>query len=232
MNETRDVFNERKKELEFYYSVLVEFEDSENNKKDKIITTDNAKFFRILKSNYLLMMYNIVESTVTNGMREIYELVKRENCSYKDVIIEIQNIWRNYKIREVYNSSQELQAYTNRVKAVVDDITNNAPIILTRNMLNISGNLDAKTITSICDEHRIRYKIDKDACDCSKLKKVKDDRNALAHGSVSFSECARNLTLSDLEVIKDSVVNFLSYIIDAMDKYCDEKLFLQSSYEE
>lgn len=230
MIETIEIYDERKNEIEFYYSVMVDFEYSEINDENRIQTIDNAKFFRIMKSNFLLMLYNLVESTISTGIKEIYDSLKNDNCSYKDVISEIQNIWRNYKIREIYNSTSELKAYTNRVKKIVEDITNNAQIILKKNMLNISGNLDAKKIKDICDNHRIRYSIDK-TIDDSELTNVKNKRNALAHGTISFSECARNLTLSDLETIKNTVLNFISLIIQAMEKYCNEKLYLQKNNE-
>ena len=63
------------REIEFYYSVLVEMD---NGNKDIVNTINNPLFFRILKSNFLLMLYNIVEATVNTGMLEIYEKLKNE----------------------------------------------------------------------------------------------------------------------------------------------------------
>ena len=44
------------------------------------------------------MLYNLVEACIVSGMMEIYEDLKNDNCSYNQVIREIQDIWSKYKI--------------------------------------------------------------------------------------------------------------------------------------
>lgn len=220
---THEVFEDRKSEIEFYYSVMVDIDDES---KHTLNTIDNQRFFRIMKSNFLLMLYNLVEATFTTGMLEIYERLKRDNCSYEAVIDEIQRIWRDYKVKEVYKPDSRLATYTNRVKEIVTDITQNTPMILSKAMLGINGNLNAKQIKEICDRHRIRYRVTDDQ---SVLEKVKKKRNALAHGDESFSRCARDLTLADLEAIKDTVLLFISEILAGMDAYYDNKQYLRST---
>lgn len=222
MINTKETFEERKIEIEFYYSVLVEM-DNEN--KEIINTINNPLFFRILKSNFLLMLYNLVEATVTTGMLEIYQQLKNEACTYSELINELQDIWRDYKVKEVYLSSSELKAYTSKVENIVKNILEDTPLIFSRGMLNINGNLNAKKIKTICDKHCIRYRVIDDEM---KLEKVRKKRNSLAHGDESFSNCARDLTISDLENIKDTIFGFLTGIIDGMEKYYNEKQYLKN----
>lgn len=127
-------------------------------------------------------------------------------------------------IKEIYKPESGLTTYTNRVRNIVLDITQNAPLALTKGMLGINGNLNAKQIKDICDRHRIRYRVTDDR---QVLEKVKKKRNSLAHGDESFSHCARDLTLTDLETIKDTVIQFIQEILTGMEKYCDEKQFLR-----
>lgn len=221
MIQTHEVYNNRKEEIEFYYSVMV---DAEDETKNVLNTINNQLFFRIMKSNFLLMLYNLVEATFTTGMLEIYEKLKQENCTYSSVIDEIQKIWRDYKVKEVYKPDSQLVTYTNRVKSIVTDITQNTPIALSRSMLGINGNLNAKQIKDICDKHRIRYRVIDDQLT---LEKVKSKRNSLAHGDESFSRCARDLTLSDLETIKDIVLKFICDILDGMDNYYDGRQYMR-----
>lgn len=221
MRNTLNIYEERKKEIEFYYSILVDFDI---NGKNVANTIDNKLFFKILKSNFLLMLYNIVEATITTGMLEIYEQLRNEKCIYSSLISEMQNIWRNYKVKEIYHSSSQLKSYINRVEGVVNDIINETPIIFNKNMLDINGNLNAKRIKEICDRHRIRYKVVDDEMT---LERVRIKRNALAHGDESFSDCARDITISDLEKLKDTVFKFLTDITDGMKKYYDEKQYLK-----
>ena len=137
-----DVLDDRKSEIEFYYSVMVDFDNNTN----VLQTVDNQRFFRIMKSNFLLMLYNLVEATFTTGMLEIYDQLKSDECSYANVIDEIQNIWRDYKIKEVYKAESGLSTYTNRVHKVVLDITQNTPLVLSKSMMGINGNLNAINI--------------------------------------------------------------------------------------
>lgn len=219
---TNEVFEDRKAEIEFYFSIMVDIEDEAKN---ALNTIDNQRFFRIMKSNFLLMLYNLVEATFTTGMLEIYERLKQENCSYESVIDEIQDIWRDYKVKEIYKPDSGLTTYTTRVHKIVVDITQNTPLTLTKGMLGVNGNLNAKQIKDICDRHRIRYRVTDDHL---VLEKVRKKRNSLAHGDESFSRCARDLTLADLEAIKDTVILFIQEITSGMDKYYEERQYLRA----
>lgn len=96
MNRTIMLFEERKTEIEFYYSILKDL-DSSNG---KINTIDNARFERILKSNFLLMLYNLIEACITTGFIEIYEAIEIHGNTYVDLITEFQRIWSDYRVSE------------------------------------------------------------------------------------------------------------------------------------
>jgi hypothetical protein len=48
---------------------------------------------------------------------------------------------------------------------------------------------------------------------------VKTQRNDLAHGSISFSECGRQYTVDELERIKRQVVVFMRSILRSIGAY-------------
>lgn len=223
MIDTHTIFDERKQEIEFYYSILL---DIDNEKGNVINTINNKLFARIMKSNFLLMLYNLIEATISTGMLEIYEQLKNDECSYVSLISELQNVWRDYKVKEIFDSSSELKAYTRRVELVVNEILEKTPIQFNKKMLNINGNLNAKKIKEMCDKHKIRYRVIDDEMQLEKVRKI---RNSLAHGDESFSNCARDITVADLERIKDTIFAFLAGIIKGMEKYCDEKQYIIQS---
>lgn len=222
MNNTFSLFDDRKNEIEFYYSIMLDIE----NRSGKIQTVDNSKFLRILKSNFLLMLYNLIEACVVSGMMEIYESLNDSESNYEDLIDEIRVLWSNYKIDEIYTSSGIRSSYEKSVQDIIAQIINHQPIFLERNALGISGNLDARKIKELCDKHRIHYiASDKDGC----LRTVKEKRQNLAHGDESFGDCARDMTLSDLEHIKDEVIKFIKDILNGMKDYYDNKQYLKTS---
>lgn len=212
MQNTLGIFEDRKEEINFYYSIMIEIESADGH----IETIDNNRLVKIMKSNLLLMLYNLVEACVVSGMMEIYEDLKNDRCSYNSVISEIQNIWAKNEINEIYGPTTERIAYENRVQRIIQNITSESPIILSRDALGVSGNLNAKKIKEICDRHRIRYRLETRG---ELLERVKLERNNLAHGDVSFSDCARNLSLSDLETIKNEVFLFIDGILKGMTDY-------------
>lgn len=218
MQNTLGIYEDRKEEINFYFSIMTEMDADSPNIK----TVNNHKFYKIMKSNFLLMLYNLVEACIVSGMMEIYEHLKDDGCSYNSVIREIQILWSNYKINEIYGPVTERSAYENRVQQIIENIITNSPLILTRDTLGISGNLDARKIKAICDKHRIRYTLQNDGTSLEIVKRV---RNDLAHGDVSFSECARDLPIDDLETIMDEVLAFLDDILQGMRRYYDERLY-------
>lgn len=221
MNDTFSIFEDRKNEIEFYFSVMIEID----RESDNIRTIDNSRFFKISKSNFILMLYNLVEACTVNGMLEIYRNLKDDNCTYNNVIDEIKKIWSKYKISQVYGPMTAKETYQNTVEKIINDITTDNPIELelNKNTWGIAGNLDARKIKSICDKHRIRYRLQ---CDGASLKQVKDKRNSLAHGYMSFSNCARDLTIDELGNIKNEVFTFLEAILEGMRQYYDDKLYM------
>lgn len=218
MQNTLSIFEDRKQELLVYFSILSDIDNG-----NIIINNNKSHFIKILKSNYLLMLYNLVEACIVSGIVEIYEGLKNDNCTYDGVIDEIKQLWTNYQITQIYGPTTQKITYQRRVKEIIDNITQHNQILLSRNILkDISGNLDARKIKQLCDKHRIRY------CardDTSALETVKTKRNSLAHGDISFSNCARDLTLTDLDNIKNAVEQFMGDILNGMQTYYNEKQY-------
>jgi hypothetical protein len=53
------------------------------------------------------------------------------------------------------------------------------------------------------------------------LSAVKKYRNDLAHGSISFIECANEVTVSDLERLKDNTTAYLREVVDNFTAYIE-----------
>ena len=220
MTNTFDLCENRLQEIEFYYSFMLEL----NAGNSLVSAVDNVKLLRIMKSNFLLMLYNFVEACIVSGMMEIYEDLKMSESSYEFLVDEIRTIWSNYEIGKVYNNSAGRTTYERKVEKLIKHVISNEPVVLCRDSLGISGNLDARKIKELCDRHKIRYVV---AGDDGCLKIVKDKRNHLAHGDESFGDCARDMSIGDLEHIKDEVVRFIKAILDGMKSYYDNKGYLR-----
>ena len=218
MHNTLEIFNNRKAEIELYFTMIKAMDNGEI----KFQTSENKRLFKIMKSSFLLMLYNLIEACIVSGFMEIYGHLKDEKCSYNSVIQEIQKIWLKTKVNEIYGAQTPRSAYMKCFRKIINAVNSETPVLLYKSSLDISGNLDARKIKSICDEHKIRYRLETDG---ERLEFIKKERNNLAHGDVSFSECARELTIDDLKDYKDEVILVLTGIIDGMEKYCNKKQY-------
>ena len=54
---------------------------------------------------------------------------------------------------------------------------------------------------------------------------LKERRNDLAHGTLSFAECGRDYSIYDLSDIKSETDLFLKGLLQGMKQYYDEKLY-------
>lgn len=96
-------------------------------------------------------------------------------------------------------------------------------IKFTKNILRISGNLDASAIRDLLSDHKITFT---DQADKPKMLIVKRKRNQLAHGQELVGDSARDYTVSDLEDFKYEVLNFIEAVLDTMKEYYDNKRYL------
>jgi len=231
MKSTRVTYNDRVAEIDFYYDALrqldTELIESFAVSVELIEKYKQENFLKILKANALLMIYNLVESTVFNGIEEIYDKLKTNGATYSTVRKEIQDIWFSYKFGQVYRQPEaHYISYKSKALEIVNSIMLGETIELSRDALSIGGNLDAERIFKVCNNHGIEFKPD-DACKGGKrLEDVRIKRNGLAHGNLSFAECGREYSLEDLIEIKNQTYAFLTGLLDGMGNYYDDDGYL------
>lgn len=228
MEIVREVFNDRKNEIDLYYQLIdfldnIEKEDGEKSINNILFNKDIEK---IVRANALLMLYNLVESTLVNGIEEVYSVFKQDEITYSQVRSEIKEIWFNYRFSNAYDKKAHFDTYKKTAEKIITSIMLNKPLELDRKATGISGNLDADSIREVCKKHGIQFISPEECHGGKKLGKVKEQRNQLAHGTLSFVECGRDFTVNDLHEIKIEVENFLSGFIDAIESYYDNKEYL------
>ena len=175
------------------------------------------------------MIYNLVESTILGGIVEIYDVLKQNGINYRQVRREIQDIWFSYKFNQVYDKNAHYNSYREKAAEIITSILEDRPLVLGRKATQISGNLDAEMIRQVCTEHGIIYHVDPGCRGGFALTDVKEKRNNLAHGTSSFVECGRNYTITDLKKTKDETILFLSGILNGMQDYYSQQLYLQQA---
>ena len=119
MQSVIDSFNERKEEIEEYYLALDRLYEDRNNFECAPKYFDDS-FLKILKSNAILMIYNLVESTIMGAILKIYDSLFQQGITYKMVREEIQEIWFSFKFNEVYDKNAHFNSYRGKAKEIID----------------------------------------------------------------------------------------------------------------
>lgn len=202
MRETRRIFNERSEEIDLYYLHISESED----KCDPVL-------FKVLKANLLLMLYNIVEATISNAIDAIRTAIHNDkeadfDCLKNEIRVQIiKDLKKNISPENFSNSS----------KVISNDI-----IKLSFNRMSISGgNIDKDIISDLSKVYgfNINNSNYKETGHGQSLYSIKEKRNDLAHGTYSFSEVGQIYSSKDLETNKNQTFKYLEFILNNIDDY-------------
>lgn len=208
MISVRAELNEKKYEVEQMLELIIEVSNL-NNKVIKVA---------ILKSAYILLLYNTIESTITLIFERIHEVLSSEN--YIDFIPEIKNIWIDF----FFKKHSEKKYLEHLDKTISGDLK--FPLFgdfLDRVKL-FSGNLDGRELDKLMKLYGIGLL---NTPDRAKLVEIKEKRNKLAHGEEMFKESCRNMTIRDLDTLQKATFEALDNIVDQVDVYISEKKYLE-----
>lgn len=202
-------FKERKGEVEMYFDFLEIF----MIQNAQIIYPDgnkeilNKDVSEILRANGFLLIYNVVESSITQGVESIYIDIIDKGYDYNCLKTGI-------KKSIVSNVKTNIKAidFVNGVQGIAMDIISHYPQKI------FSGNIDAKKIKEVASIYGFSHITDSTKTkDGYRLLTVRLERNALAHGEKSFKECGKDFIIQDMIEIKNEVMVYLEQILDNLE---------------
>lgn len=183
----------------------------------------------ILKSNFALLLYNLIESTVTNCLVAIHSAISRENCKYTELSENIQHIFIDYYYKNLAANKISSDNITSHLQVMINTWAYDAIVQLSfdeytkyKTGSTFSGNLDSKEINKLAKKYGVDFELKS-----SELEKIRNRRNKLAHGEVSFLECCNLDTLPYMKVLKDRTIHFLSEFTDSIEVFVNDKRFLR-----
>lgn len=151
-------------------------------------------------------MYNLVESTIRNSIQEIHDHFNANNITFDSLKNEIKKtILVGFKHNNPNNILEQIQNIALDIVSTSFDPEKIA-----------SGNIDAKKIRDIARKYCFSGSTNYDG---EKLVEIKNKRNDLAHGTISFSECGRDITINDLLTSFNEASAYLETILDNIKDY-------------
>lgn len=216
-------FTKRADDINEAYRLISFVANVESHRNQPILDADKGEELYVtqemqctLKAQFLIVLYNIVESTVCDCLNSFYDSIADDNLTFAELSDEMRTMWKNYLNRTSNPNSKKS-----------DIELMDMAIRFESHAINISGSLDMRKIIDVFSKHGCkldetnRYKYS------NSFLIVKNKRNNLAHGDVSFSECGSNYMISDLQKIKDDILKGMQEVVTQAKEYINNRSYMR-----
>lgn len=219
-------FNTRVEEVNKYFSFLeglingtTKLAISENIGDQKIKAVD-PELVKTLKANAFLLLYNLIESSMRNAVEAIFDELKGKRVSFNSVRIEIKKVvLQNFKSRSPDN-----------IHTRITDISLDIITAGFKSKELFSRNIDRDEITETARKYGFSYNTDYSKTKHGEnLSNIMRNRNDLAHGNKSFSEVGKDVSIGDLQKVKDEAIEYIGQILRNIEEYLNREEYLDSS---
>lgn len=217
-------FEERSQEVRSYFLFLKNLEYGSiklsimraNNFQPKSI--DN-NLLKTLKATAFLLLYNLIESTMTDAVSAIFDDLKTQNISFDDIQDDLKKI--------IINNFKDNKS-TDKLLADIQNISFDIISASFKKEKLFSGNLDARKIKEIAEKYGFSYQTNpRKTNNGSDLLKIKTNRNDLAHGVKSFEKVGQDYTADDLLKMQKRVIHYLKAILQNIENYISNQEYLK-----
>ena len=231
-------FDERVEEIDAYIKLLEAIEraaqDGPPAIDGEIVTTRQQ---RMLYSAVFLQLYNLVEATATWCVSAVTTATTSSGTWSVD---QLEPLVRKEWVRTTARTHVILNPDNRHTTS-----TNFCDLLLQGGSISEwdiekggGGNWDMTEIETISNRIGCVLRINPDVYSAAKrhfrdeknsLSYIKDLRNQLAHGSISFEQSGENLTVSDLKELKERTVNYLGEVVQSFSAYISTFMFLEAN---
>ena len=177
----------------------------------------NINKVSILKSAFILLLYNMLESTTVLVLERVHERVSSHQ--YNELSDKLKKIFIEFYL--LNENSKKQQGKLDLI--IANNLTFPLFTDYSKKVNLFSGNLDARELSAVIDKYGIG-KITSD--NKAKLLIIKNKRNKIAHGEEMFKESCRNLTTRELDLIKVATFVALEQMLNMTKLYFEQKRYL------
>lgn len=217
-------FNRRKEDIEQSFNLLSFILKIEPHKNKPIVDSVSGAELIVtqemqctFKAQFLIVLYNIVESTVCDCLNTIYDTIADEGLKYLELTDSMRQMWKNYMKRK-----------SHPLKDADDDTLMSELIRFEALAINISGSLDIRKIIEVFSKHGCTVDESNRERYAESFLCVKTCRNKLAHGNIAFSTCGSTYLLSDLVKFKNDIISYLEVVVRDTGVFIEHRMYKRS----
>ncbi len=232
MERPGETFRERLFEIESYLDFLASIEEQAQNGPPSLAGAESpitGQQQRILYSSVYLQLYNLVEATITRCLQAVTVAAMNSGTWQPgDLCGELRREW----VRVTARTHADLN-YDNRLAsafALCEHLVAALPVEEFTIGAGRGGNWDDVGIEEISKRLGFELRVTSEVYRGVKrpvrdekgpLALVRDLRNRLAHGAISFTECSEGVTVTELRGLKDKTASYLREVVARFDEYVD-----------
>lgn len=227
LDDARLTFEERVADVERYcrfLSALIDdkpvllFRNADGSMREEPV---DLALTHTLKANAFLLLYNLVEATMRKAVDAIKSEISSQGPQLNDLRPQLQRLVTKQLRRDdkAWRTAMQSQAPMS-VSIVTAGLEASG---------FVGGNVHHESIAELGDDFGFSVVTDDVASGGIRLKVVKDRRNGLAHGDLTFLECGRETPIELITSIKREVVAYLGQILDNIEVYLQSKHYLASN---
>lgn len=171
----------------------------------------------MLRSAFVLLLYNMVESTAFLVFERVHERVATEH--YGSLGDEMRRIWVDYFFSHHGSGEHHIHMEGTLEKTL------KFPLLeaFSKKVKLFSGNLDGRKLNELLKKYGIGPITTPGR---EKLVTVKNKRNSVAHGEDMFKEACRDLSDSDLIELRDSTFSALDELVKNVESFLAGRAYL------
>lgn len=230
MQQLFDEFKERKEEIDCYYKFLRQVTSQtyslKNTRSNKDICLD-SRIQKILKANTFLLLYNLIESTVMNSVLYMCQEIVKENIQYSSIVEGLQKQWIKVHTRQHLKSPKD-EKLRDGVKYIIDKTLKEFIQFDGDYKIKYNDNIDTDVMFAIARDFGFKLNFAKSLKGGYRLGEIRINRNFLAHGNVTFSNCGQGLSMEDLTAYKNDTYGVLGKFLNVVKTYLEKKKYINS----
>ncbi|CAM5794992.1 MAE_28990/MAE_18760 family HEPN-like nuclease [Rhizobacter fulvus] len=151
-----------------------------------------------MKASAVLMLYNQVESTMTNILQEVFDHFEAHAVDFDDLNDKMKSVVLSYA--KSHKPSTLVGAMSSLTKTLVVASFDRTTLF--------SGNVDARRIRDTLADYGVIFGAKKYSGDA--LLRIKAERNNLAHGNVSFADSGKTFSMKDIQDLHEKTSKVLA----------------------
>lgn len=183
---------------------------------------------KTLRASTYLLLYNLMESTMSESIDAIHETIKHEDRNllelseklHKVILQSFSKGLTNEKVSEFSRSNSD-------IRDRLFDLGYDKKKLF-------SGNIDCGIISQYCKKYGINlspYKVNNQPLlwNKEKIERIRRKRNSLAHGSESFAQCGQNMAVDTIDDDLKSVEAVLMGVFNGLNNFLTHQKYLRAS---